>query len=129
MIQELMQICPKTLQVSIQDATNLPYPNASFDVVLIANALHIMPQPDLALHEIHRILKPNGILLAPTFVYEGTYNKLRLRMMKLLGFPSCSEWTLQDLTQFVEQAHFKTIESTLIEANPLPVAFLALYKQ
>lgn len=42
---------------------------ATFDVVVIANALHIMPAPDPAMKEIYRVLKKGGILFAPTFVY------------------------------------------------------------
>ena len=36
---------------SVQDATDLPYEDASFDLVIIANALHIMPRPEKALAE------------------------------------------------------------------------------
>ena len=58
------------ISFSVQDATKLTYNSEEFDVVVIANALHIMPEPNKALAEIHRVLKPNGILFAPTFVYE-----------------------------------------------------------
>ncbi|MBQ6732054.1 MAG: class I SAM-dependent methyltransferase [Paludibacteraceae bacterium] len=51
------------------DATALPYSASQFDVVLIANALHIMPNPTAALREISRVLKPDGILIAPTYVH------------------------------------------------------------
>ena len=51
------------------DATALPYSASQFDVVLIANALHIMPNPTAALREISRVLKPGGILIAPTYVH------------------------------------------------------------
>ncbi len=45
-----------------QDATNLKYTDSKFDVVVIANALHIMPNPDMAVKEIKRVLKDDGIL-------------------------------------------------------------------
>lgn len=67
-----------------------------FDVVLIANALHIMPQPDEALKEIRRVLKPNGILIAPTFVYEGEINKVRLLVMEKIGFKTFYQWTSKE---------------------------------
>ena len=40
------------LTFEIADATNLPYANASFDVVLIANALHAMSELEKAMREI-----------------------------------------------------------------------------
>lgn len=41
---------------------------------MIANALHIMPKPDEALKEIKRVLKLEGIFIAPTFVKEDMMN-------------------------------------------------------
>ena len=46
------------LHFSVQDATALLYAPDSFDAVVISNALHIMPHPELALAEIKRVLKP-----------------------------------------------------------------------
>ena len=48
----------------------LPYAEVSFDVVIVSNALHIVPQPEKALAEIHRVLKDDGVLIAPTFTHS-----------------------------------------------------------
>ena len=49
------------LTFEIADATNLPYANASFDVVLIANALHAMSELEKAMREIYLDgLRKNG---------------------------------------------------------------------
>ncbi len=37
------------LHFSVQDMFRLPYANQSFDVVIVSNALHIVPQPEKAL--------------------------------------------------------------------------------
>ena len=55
------------LHFSVQDMFRLPYAGKSFDVVIVSNALHIVPQPEKALAEIHRVLKDDGVLIAPTF--------------------------------------------------------------
>ena len=47
----------------------LPYADKSFDVVIVSNALHIVPQPEKALAEIRRVLKDDGVLIAPTFTH------------------------------------------------------------
>ena len=39
---------PKNLSFEVADATDLPYADHAFDVVIIANALHIMKDPDKA---------------------------------------------------------------------------------
>ena len=68
-----------------------------FDVVVIANALHIMPQPEKALNEIHRVLKKDGILFAPTFVYERGYPKLPIWLMEKAGFKTYHKWQSEEL--------------------------------
>lgn len=56
---------PANLTFEVADATDLPFDDSSFDVVLIANALHVMSDPEKALMEIKRVLKDKGILIAP----------------------------------------------------------------
>lgn len=45
------------------DAARLPFPADSFDVVLISEVIEHLPDADMALAEISRILKPGGLLL------------------------------------------------------------------
>ena len=74
MIQEAKKrIGSSRLHFSVQDAAHLPYAPESFDAVVIANALHILPEPDRVLREIQRVLKPGGWLFAPTFVHGGGF--------------------------------------------------------
>ena len=111
-----------------QDATALTYEDGSFDLVLIANALHVMPEPEKALQEIHRVLRSGGILLAPTFVYEGDYSRLRLHFMELMGFKSFYKWTTQELADFVAKQGYEILEQELIPSQPVPEGFLAARK-
>ncbi len=67
--QAKKQVHSSRLHFSVQDATKLPYGPESFDAVVISNALHVMPHPEKALAEAWRVLKPGGLLFAPTFVW------------------------------------------------------------
>lgn len=109
----------------VQDATNLPYASSSFDVVVIANALHIMPEPEIAIREIRRVLKPHGILIAPTFVYSGKENKLRLFLINTFGFKVYHKWTDKAFTEFIQSYKFKIKEAKLLSSSPLPNLFIA----
>ena len=51
--------CPANLRFEVADAMDLPYPDKSFDAVLISNALHIVPDPEKVLTEIDRVLRPD----------------------------------------------------------------------
>ena len=86
------------LHFSVQDMFRLPYVKESFDVVIVSNALHIVPQPEKALAEIRRVLKDDGVLIAPTFNHGNSTlpGRIKLFFMKLAGFPlnsSCLLYT------------------------------------
>lgn len=114
----------KSVTFSVEDATNLPYEDKSFDCVLIANALHIMPDPRRALREIRRVLKDDGVLIAPTFVYEGKINKLRMFMLERAGFKTYNKWSKAELGLFLKANNFTIEEIDLIEGKPLPECFV-----
>ena len=91
------------LHFSVQDMFRLPYADESFDVVIVSNALHIVPQPEKALAEIRRVLKDDGVLIAPTFTHAGNSfsGKVKAFFMKLAGFPIHSRWTSEEYLRFL----------------------------
>ena len=93
------------LYFSVQDMFCLPYAEESFDVVIVSNALHIVPQPEKALQEIKRVLKDDGVLIAPTFTHAGNSfsGKVKAFFMKLAGFPLHSRWTSEEYLRFLRQ--------------------------
>lgn len=109
---------------SVADATTLSYADKSFDVVVIANALHIMPEPDKALSEIYRVLKQGGLLFAPTFVYEGNYNKVLIWLMEKAGFQTYHKWKARELKDFVASHGFTVESDEVFKANPLDECLL-----
>jgi ubiquinone/menaquinone biosynthesis C-methylase UbiE len=49
------------------DALRLPFAGGRFDVVNCCGALHLFPDADLALREVHRVLKPGGRFTVAAF--------------------------------------------------------------
>ena len=113
------------LYFSVQDMFRLPYADKSFDVVIVSNALHIMPQPEKALQEIKRVLKDGGVLLAPTFTHAGNSfsGKVRAFFMKLAGFPLHGRWTSEEYLCFLRQNGWTVRKSAVLKASfPLTYA-------
>ena len=113
------------LHFSVQDMFRLPYTEESFDVVIVSNALHIVPQPEKALAEIHRVLKDDGVLIAPTFTHAGNSfsGKVRAFFMKLAGFPLHSKWTSHEYLAFLRENGWTVQKSTVLKASfPLTYA-------
>lgn len=55
-----------TLELRQGDASQLPWPDASFNCVMSANALFFIEQPAPVLAEIHRVLSPGGRVVIGT---------------------------------------------------------------
>lgn len=57
----------KNVEVREADAGNLPFPDASFDKVIITFALNIIPEYARAIEEVRRVLVPGGRFVALEF--------------------------------------------------------------
>ena len=113
------------LHFSVQDMFRLPYAEESFDVVIVSNALHIVPQPEKALAEIHRVLKDDGVLIAPTFTHaeNSIFGMIRAFFMRLAGFPLHSRWTSEEYLRFLRQNGWAVRKSAILKASfPLTYA-------
>lgn len=113
------------LHFSMQDMFCLPYADKSFEVVIVSNALHVVPQPEKALQEIKRVLKEDGVLIAPTFTHAGNsfFGKVRAFFMKLAGFPLHSKWTSEEYLSFLRQNGWAVRKSVILKASfPLTYA-------
>ena len=113
------------LHFSVQDMFRLPYVEESFDVVIVSNALHIVPQPEKALQEIKRVLKDDGVLIAPTFTHAGNSfsGMVRAFFMRMAGFPLRSKWTSAEYLRFLRQNGWTVRKSAVLKASfPLTYA-------
>lgn len=117
------------LQFSVQDATCLPYEKDTYDAVVISNALHIMPHPEKALAEISRVLKPQGMLFAPTFVQSKNIGfRIRMRFLELFGFKTFHKWTTGEFVQYIETHGFKVVEYHVMGSKFAPICCLTAKK-
>jgi SAM-dependent methyltransferase len=86
------------VRLTVMDANELLFPDASFDLVYSFHVLEHIPQPERALREMARVLRPSGTYLI------GTPNKRRL--VGYIGSPTSLRnkviWNLQDLLKRVK---------------------------
>ena len=126
MIKQAKQGVKSTkLYFSVQDMFHLPYADQSFDVVIVVNALHIVPEQEKALSEIRRVLKDDGVLVAPTFTHADNafFGKVKAFFMKLAGFPLHSKWTSHEYLAFLRENGWTVQKSTVLKASfPLTYA-------
>ena len=117
------------LYFSVQDMFCLPYADESFDVVIVSNALHIVPQPEKALAEIHRVLRDDGVLIAPTFTHaeNSFFGNSKAFFLKLAGFPLHSRWTSEEYLCFLQQNGWTVRKSDILKAS-FPLTYVECVK-
>lgn len=117
---------PDNVHFSVEDASALSFAAQTFDAVIISNALHIMPDPELVLKNIKRVLKPNGILIAPTFSHghlnNSTWN-LNAFVLKIIGFETYSKWKPEEYVSFISENGFSIKKWKVLRAA-FPLVYL-----
>lgn len=117
------------LHFSVQDMFCLPYADESFEVVIVSNALHIVPQPEKALAEIHRVLRDDGVLITPTFTHaeNSFFGNSKAFFLKLAGFPLHSRWTSEEYLCFLQQNGWAVRKSDVLKAS-FPLTYVECVK-
>ncbi|CAH8309624.1 unnamed protein product [Eruca vesicaria subsp. sativa] len=71
--QEASLTIKKKLVLARADIARLPFLSGSVDAVHAGAALHCWPSPSSAVAEISRVLRPGGVFVATTFIYDGLF--------------------------------------------------------
>lgn len=120
---------PPNVSFSVADATQLEFEDNTFDAVVIANALHIMPDPVRAVREINRVLKADGILIAPTFTRENMKTRWKEKLMEVFGFKTFRRWTHHSYQQFLQEQGMILCYKTVITGHNFPISFVVCKKK
>ena len=121
---------PGNVRFSVEDATDLSFEDNSFDAVIISNALHIMPDPVKALSSISRVLKPERLLIAPTYSHghlRASAWNLNAKVLKLLGFETYSKWKPEEYIEFIRQNGFRVERWQVLNAA-FPLVYMEARK-
>lgn len=103
------------------DLYALPFEAASFDGVIAANVLHLVPDLERALASLGRVLRPGGVLVVPTYLHRETLRAAVLsRLLGLTGFPGARRFTARSLRAAVETAGLRVRRAETIP-GPLPI--------
>ena len=117
---------PDNVRFSVEDGANLSFEDNSFDAAIISNALHIMPDPEAVLKSIRRVLKPGGLLIAPTFSHGHLREsgwKLNTFILKIIGFETYSKWRPEEFVSVISQNGFDVTNWCVLKAA-FPLVYL-----
>ena len=95
----------KNVAVELADIYELRFDAESFDAVVMANVLHLLPSPDAALHEAKSVLRRGGRLFAPTFCHgDDLVAHAVSRLLALFRFPVITRFSGASLASLIEAA-------------------------
>lgn len=87
------------------DVYALRFDDGTFDAVVAANVLHIVPDLPGALAALRCVVKPGGRIVVPTFCHDETaLSWVVSRALAVTGFPGHRRFTARSLRQAVEDA-------------------------
>lgn len=102
----------REVDLSLGDARQLPWPDGHFDTVVATFALCSIPDPDVALQEMTRVLRPGGLLLLVDHIESSSLPvRLLQRLVDFVTIPLQGErWHHRPLRKvesmgFVVEAH------------------------
>lgn len=121
---------PENLKFEWANAQYLPYADESFDVVIIANALHVIPDPEKVLKEILRVLRPDGILIAPNFVHDNQkkVSEAFSKMLSMAGVEFKAKWSMEGYLAFLKENGFHVTGARQFPST-IPLAYAECKKK
>ncbi len=108
------------LEYRLGDLESPPLPDASVDLALFSQALHHAGQPDRAVREAWRILKPGGTILILDLLKHDFEDARELYADVWLGFSEV------EMRRFLTSAGFQGIETALVDRESEPPHFQTL---
>ena len=95
-------------QLTEGSAQRLPYADSQFDVVTCVQSFHHYPDPDKALAEAWRVLKPNGLYILSDSGCTGFLKWIDNHFfMKLMKSGDFAVYSLDDAAKMLQHAGFK----------------------
>jgi ubiquinone/menaquinone biosynthesis C-methylase UbiE len=92
-VERARELAGDAIDFLVGDGRDLELDDASFDAIVFHTALCHVPEPELALAEAHRVLRPGGRLA----VFDGDYVTMTMAADRTDPLQSCAEATLDML--------------------------------
>ena len=124
--EEMVEVSKKRLErypnikVEKADCLDLSYTENNFDTIFMANLIHIISNPEMAIQECKRVLKRKGTLIIMSYTQKGmkTRHKIGMiyRYLKTYGKPPTGgkNFGLNEAVELLLGNGFHIIESELI---------------
>ena len=110
------------------DIMNLKCRDARFDKVVAGNVIHLLSDPEKALKELMRVVKPGGIVILPTYINMAKKSgSIVVKIIDLLGADFKRQFDLESYQAFFEEMGYKGVEYVVVDGR-MPCAIAVIRK-
>lgn len=111
------------------DITNLKYKDESFDKVIAGNVIHLLDEPEKALHELERVVKQGGKIIIPTYInMTRKSGKLAVRIIEMLGADFKKQFDMDCYKKFFSDMGYKNVKYHVVNGR-MPCAIAVIVKE
>ena len=130
MLKRAAKKCRKYDNVALKraDITNIKCKDARFDKVVAGNVIHLLPEPEKALSELERVVKPGGKIIIPTYINMSKKSAgLAVKFIEFLGADFKKQFDFDSYMEFFEERGYKDVEYFVVEGR-MPCAIAVITK-
>lgn len=102
------------IEFAARNIFDLQEPDDIYDVVIAGNVLHLLTNPQGAVKEMYRVLKPGGKLLLPTFTNKNS-TRLLIGIYKKLGFDPAANYSPSEYKKMLGDCGLGRVRTKLIK--------------
>ncbi|MCR5208979.1 MAG: class I SAM-dependent methyltransferase [Lachnospiraceae bacterium] len=91
----------KNIKFRYADVTKLKFRDECFDIVIAANVIHLLDDPDAALAELYRVVKKGGKILIPTYISQEANSSAKItKIFNKMGANFKNEFDINTYRRF-----------------------------
>ena len=131
MLKRASKKCRKYGNVSFrqEDITDIKCADNSFNKVVAGNVIHLLPEPEKALNELLRVVRPGGKVIIPTYINMARDSSgFAVKFIEKLGAEFKRQFDIDSYKKFFEDKGFKDVEFYVVDGR-MPCAIAVITKK
>ena len=131
MLKRASKKCRKYGNVSFrqEDITDIKSADNSFNKVVAGNVIHLLPEPEKALNELLRVVRPGGKVIIPTYINMARESSgFAVKFIEKLGAEFKRQFDIDSYKKFFEDKGFKDVEFYVVDGR-MPCAIAVITKK
>lgn len=131
MLKRASKKCRKYANTSFrqEDITDIKCEDESFDKVVAGNVIHLLPEPEKALNELLRVVRPGGKVIIPTYInMTRDSSGFAVKFIEKLGAEFKRQFDIDSYKKFFEDKGFKDVDFYVVDGR-MPCAIAVITKK